>query len=261
MKSKIEHPRRNGEANPQSPTILPPAVSRSERYVRDPAPARANVEIIRSTDGGALRTFNGGLMHENGWFASRKACRLLHWQGAAQRDFLIRAEVEFSVVRMASEAVRFEFMGPGGKEVYTADVELVDPDGTITIVEIKRDKRDLSDPVYRAKLARVKQICDERGMRFRIVFRDEIWVSILHRRNVTLFASRAFTAVRPEHHHRLDNHRAKVSKLTSFGELADAIEPNDRRYGEAIVQALTVARKIEIDLTRPLFDATEVTMH
>ena len=107
----------------------------------------------------------------------------------------------------------------------------------------------------------MKQICDELGMRFRIVFRDEIWVSILHRRNVTLFACRAFTAVRPEHHHRLDNHRAKVSKLTSFGELADAIEPNDRRYGEAIVQALTVARKIEIDLTRPLFDATEVTMH
>ena len=261
MKTKDEHPGRIGVADPQTPTTQSSAIAVGKRYFRDPARGPANAEIIRAKDGGSLRTFNGGLMHENGWFASRKANRLLHCQGVAQRDFLLRAEVEFSVVSMMSEAVRFEFSGLNGMEHYTADVELVGSDGTRTIVELKRDQRDLADPAYLTKLARVRDICEEHGMRFKVVFRDDIWVSIVHRRNVILFASRAFTTVRPEHLDRLDNYREKMGPITSFGRLADVIEPADRRNSEAIVQALTVARKIEIDLTKPIFDSTEITMH
>lgn len=261
MKIKSKCPNRNEAVQPDvAPTpseMYPPPT----RYVREPRPGKPDVCIVRATDGGALRTFNGGLPHENGWFNSAKARRLLHFEGVAQRDFLLRAEVEPGVANMASEAVRFEFVGPNGKEVYTADVELIAPNGTITIVEIKRDRRDLSDPAYRDKLARVKQICDERGMRFRVIFKDQIWLSIVHRRNVTLFASRAFTTIHPEHRHRFEKHHSKTDGFTTFGDLADAIEPGNRRYGEAIVQALTVGRKIGIDLTRPLFDATQVTMH
>lgn len=233
----------------------------AERFVREPKSEQSNVQIIRAKDGGALRTFHGGLAHENGWFNSAKARRLLHFEGAAQRDFLIRAEVEPGVLSMASEAVRFEFSGPNGTEIYTADVELIAPDGTITIIEIKRDRRDLSDPAYRDKLARVKQICGENGMRFEVIFKDQIWLSIVHRRNVTLFASRAFTSIRPEHRHRLEKHRSDSGGVSTFGELAGVIEPDNQRYGEAIVQALTVARQVKIDLTKPLFDATEITIH
>lgn len=104
---------------------------------------------------------------------------------------------------------------------------------------------------YRDKLARVKQICDEHGMRFRVIFKDQIWLSIVHRRNVTLFASRAFTSIRPEHRHRLEKHRSDSGGVSTFGELVGAIEPENPRYGEAIVQALTVARQVKIDLTKP----------
>lgn len=261
MKTRNQKPNHNGLANPQPTTTQSSVVAAGKRYLRDPAPGPANVQIVRDKDGGALRTFYGGLTHENGWFASRKARRLLHWQGVAQRDFLLRAEVEFSVVSMMSEPVRFEFTGPNGKESYTADVELLGSDGTRTIVEVKRDKRDLADPTYSAKLARVREICEENRMRFRVVLRDEIWVSIVHRRNVTLFANRAFTTIRPEHLDRLDNHRELRGQKTSFGALANVIDPVNRRYGEAVVQALTVARRIEIDLTRPIFDVTEITIH
>lgn len=261
MKIEQKYPDRSDAVQPTlapTPSEMYPAPA---RYVREPKPDKADVRIVRAANGGALRTFNGGLAHENGWLASKKAGRLLHYEGIAQRDFLVRAEVEFGVQHMGSEAVRFEFVGPNGKEIYTADVELIAPNGTITIVEIKRDRRDLSDPAYRDKLARVKQICDEKGMRFRIIFKDQIWLSIVHRRNVTLFASRAFTAIRPEHRHRFEKHRNKTASFTTFGDLADAIEPSNRRYAEAIVQALTVARNVEIDLSRPVFDATEVTLH
>ena len=261
MKIKSKCPDRNKAVQPDpapTPSEMHPS---AERYVREPKFEQSSVQIVRARDGGALRTFHGGLAHENGWFNSAKARRLLHFEGVAQRDFLVRAEVEFGVKYLASEAVRFEFVGPNGKEVYTADVELIAPNGTITIVEIKRDRRDLSAPAYRDKLARVKQICDEQGMRFRVIFKDQIWLNIVHRRNVTLFASRAFTTIRHEHRHRLEKHRSESGGVSTFGALAGAIEPENRRYGEAIVQALTVARQVEIDLSRPVFDATEVTLH
>jgi hypothetical protein len=261
MKIKSKCPDRNEAVQPDlapTPSEMHPI---AERYVREPKSEQSSVQIVRAKNGGALRTFHGGLAHENGWFNSAKARRLLHFEGVAQRDFLMRAEVEPGVANMASEAVRFEFVGPNGKEIYTADVELIAPNGTITIVEIKRDRRDLSDPAYRDKLARVKQICYEQGMRFRVIFKDQIWLSIVHRRNVTLFASRAFTSIRPEHRLRLEKHRSDSGGVSTFGELVDVIEPDNQRYGEAIVQALTVARQVKIDLTKPLFDATEITIH
>ena len=231
------------------------------KFTRDKQSDAHHVRMIRADDGGALRTFSGGLAHENGWYASRKARRILHWQGAAQYDFLTRAEVEFSVVRVASESVRFEFTRDGKKQAYTIDVELLASDGTVTLVEIKRDGRDLADPDYRAKLKAVREICEEHGIRFKVVFRHQIWESLIHRRNVTLFCSRRFVTLLPEHIERLEAHARQVGTGSTFGCVAQAVVPRCRRTGEAVLQALTVARRIEVDLTRPLLDATPVTIH
>ena len=242
-------------------SVLRPEGDQTPKFTRDKHSDAHHVRMIRADDGGALRTFNGGLAHENGWYTSRKAGRVLHWQGAAQYDFLTRAEVEFTVVRVASESVRFEFTRRGKKQVYTIDVELVAPDGTVTLIEIKRDERDLADPEYRAKLTAVHEICDERGIRFKVILRHQIWDSLVHRRNVMMFCSRRFVTILPEHLERLEAHERLVGTNATFGSAAKAIAPNCPRTGEALIQALTVARRIEIDLTCSLLDTTPVTIH
>ncbi len=241
--------------------VLDPNSRPTPKLTRDRQSDVHRVKMVRADDGGALRTFNGGLAHENGWYTSRKARRVLHWQGAAQYDFLTRAEVEFPVVRLASESVRFEFARYGTKQIYTPDVELVTADGTVTLIEIKRDDRDLADPEYRAKLTTVREICDEHGIRFKIVFRHQLWDSLTHRRNVALFCSRRFVTILPEHIERLDAHAKQVGTDATFGNTAQAIAPRSPRAGEAVLQALTVARRIEVDLTCPLLDTTPVTIH
>lgn len=243
---------------------LPPArqdITPAPRYTRDKQADTHNAVMVRANDGGSLRTFNGGLAHVNGWFTSRKARRVVHYEGEAQFHFLERCEVEFNVVRMASEAVRFEFIRNGKQQTYTADVELVLRDGSIAIVEIKRNRDDLRDPEYRATLGFVSEICQERGIHFKVLFQNDIWHSLTHRRNVALFCSRRFATVRPEHLERLDRHAAEVGADATFGSLAAALEPNCARSGEAVLQALTVARRVEIDLTRHVLDATPVTIH
>lgn len=165
------------------------------------------------------------------------------------------------MVRVASESVRFEFERHGKKQIYTTDVELLASDGTVTLIEIKRDERDLADPEYRAKLKAVREICEERGIRFKVVFRHQIWDSLIHRRNVTLFCSRRFVTILPEHIERLEAHAKQVGTDATFGSAAKAVAPQCPRTGEAVLQALTVARRIEVDLTRSLLDTTPVTIH
>lgn len=238
-----------------------PGISTELKFVRDKRVVAHDVQLIRADDGGSKRTFNGRRAHENGWYVSRKAGRLLHWEGTAQFDFLTRAEVEFGVASMTSEAVEFQFVRDGKKQSYTIDVELVAPDGRLTFIEIKRDENDLKDPEYRAKLGYVREICEERGIRFRIIFRHQIWESLIHRRNVNLFSARRFVSVRPEHIERLEKHARAVGDEATFGSLSDALDPTRRLMGEAVLQALTVARRVQIDLTRPILDATRITIH
>lgn len=238
-----------------------PPLAPSTKYRRETSPDYSDVQIIRSTDGGALRTFSGAQFHENGWFASRKGRRLLHWEGASQLAFIVRAETEFNVVRVATESVRFRFLGDKGWQEYTADAELISPSGQVTVVEIKRDERDLRDPDYRAKLLAVAHICLVQDWQFKIVFGRDIFRNLIHRRNVMLFASRAFARVDHEHLRRFDAHVARFGTTSTFGNLAQALEPSSIRAGEAIVQALTVARRVEVDLCQPLLDETSLTLH
>ena len=216
--------------------------------------------IVRASDGGCLRTVNGGLAFENGWFASRKAGRLLHWEGETALWHLLLLETDHAVVRMASEAVGFEFPLGGRLRSYTADAEITDEHGRSTVVEVKRSERDLEDPDYRLTLAYVAEVCRRCGMGFRIVYREDLFDSIVHRRNVGLFASQGYAHVRGDHWRALAALRRRHGPTTTYGALAEALEPGHHSAGRAIVQALVVRRVLKMDLADWLDDESPVTI-
>lgn len=218
-------------------------------------------EMIVCRDGGSLRTFNGRQAHENGWWPSFKRRRLQHWQGSAQRAALMSAECDFNVNWAQTEARRFHFIIGNRWYEYTCDLEIDMVDAPTEIVEVKRDDRALEDPDYRLKLAGVEEICRRIGMRFRIVMADEIFTGRHHRDNVELFASRRFAAVDRDHLHRLENHAIKHGRVSTYGEVAAVLDPRCPARGKAVLQALTIRRRVEIDLTRLLTDHTPVTIH
>lgn len=218
-------------------------------------------EMFVRSDGGSLRTFSGRLAHENGWWPGFKRRRLQHWQGAAQRNALMLAEVSHGVNWAQSEGRRFHFPLGGRWRGYTSDLEVDMFDAPTEIWEIKRDDRALDDPDYRLTLAGVDEICRRIGMRFRIVMADEIFANRHHRDNVELFASRRFVSIGPEHLRRLDAFAIGRGRETTYGELAEALEPGWRTRGMAIVQGLVARRRVEIDLTRRVIGRTPVTIH
>lgn len=216
--------------------------------------------MIRAEGGGALHTFNGGLWHENGWHTSRKAGRLLHWEGETTLWQLLASETDDRVARLNTESVAFEGVLGGRIRRYTIDIEQIDPSGRITLLEMKRTDRDLDDPEYRLKLAYVREVCRRCGITFRIVFRDEIFRSLVHRRNVSLFASRGFVRLEKHHFHVLADHRRNTGGETTYGELAEALVPGHAASGRALVQSMLVRRLLRIDLTIRLHDASPVTI-
>lgn len=215
------------------------------------APLDAPLRLVNDMEAG----------HERGIYASPKAPFPLVWEGEAQMDALIAADVNREAVGVGTECVRFEFPMGGAMVVYTVDVALRLAEGRELLIEIKRDERDLEDRDYRLKLAIVAEICRRCDIGFRVVLRPEIFVSDRHRRNAALVASRGFATIRADHLRQLDAHRRSTGGESTLGDLAAALEPSSAVLGEAVVHALVVHRRVSLDLTRRLLPSAPAVIH
>lgn len=257
----VRSPRLDHFHDPEAPALA----GRIRRIVDD---ARIDADaavpmatMYRAANLGPLRTFSGGLAHENGWLAVHKCAGLAHWEGMAQRALVIRCQSDHAVHRVRTESLALGFVLDGEKVRYTIDVETIAADGAITVYEVKRDENDLANAAYRLKLAMVAEILRRCDISFRIIFRDEIFRNRIHEANAEMFAARAFTTIRREHVERIENHYARVGAETTLGALREALEPGMRNAGMALLQAFTVRRRVEIDLTGRLTADTPLTIH
>lgn len=217
--------------------------------------------MVRASDGGALRTFSGGLAHENGWISCLKAKRILHWEGVAQRALIIRSMSDFAFIDINTECMRLEYSDGVTRHQHTIDVLLTRPDNSLVAVEVKRDEHDLRDVHLRRTLAGAHEIYRRCGIDFVIAFRDEIFADRHHRRNAELFASRQNVRIDRLHMLRLEDHAAAHGVRSTYGRLAEALEPASYVHGLSVLQALAVQRRVEIDIVAPLTRDTELTIH
>lgn len=217
--------------------------------------------MVRAEDGGPLRTMAGNLAHENGWLSIFKAKRLLHWQGIAQRSLLIRTASDHRWVTCETENVRIEVSDGIQNYKHTIDVWLTREDGFQLGVEMKRDERDLEDPHTRRRIALAAECYRRCGIGFALMFRDEVYKSRHHRRNAELFASRSFVRVTSKHLERLEKHALLEGCMSTYGALAEALEPTSLLHGRALVQALTCRRRVEIDISEPLHAGSPLIIH
>lgn len=214
-------------------------------------------QVITAEDGGSLRTFSGGLQHECGWFPSYKAHRLQHWEGISARNFIVESECNSRVGRMQSEGIRFHFFLPPKWHTYTADMDMT-VDGVRHVVEIKPRKDAIGNEQYRLVLSAVAEICRRCGWVFRLVLGTEIFANRHHRDNCELFASRRFVRVSERVIDRLEGFAMKRGAETIYGELAEVLAPGCTPLGEALIQALTVRQRVEIDLAQRVYHRTPI---
>lgn len=214
-------------------------------------------EVIFAEGGGSLRTYSGGLKHVCGWWPGWKRRRLQHWEGIPAFYHLLAAECDHEVDWMQSEGIRFRFYLDRKWRSYTADADMWIA-GRRHVVEIKRTERDLRKPDYLLKLAAVAEICRRCGWIFRIVLADEIFANRHHLENCERFAMRRFATVAPRHIDRLENFAMRNGPESTYWNVAEALAPTCIEAGEAVLQALTIRRRVRIDLTRRVHAQTPV---
>lgn len=209
-------------------------------------------QVITAEDGGSLRTYLGGLQHECGWFPSYKAHRLQHWEGISARNFIVECECNPRVERMQAEGIRFRFYLAPKWHTYTADMDMT-VDGVRHVVEVKPRASDIGGPEYTLVLAAVAEICRRCGWVFRVVLGTEIFANRHHRDNCELFASRRFVRVSERVVDRLEGFAMRRGPDSTYGELAEVLAPGCIPLGEALIQALAIRQRVEIDLTRRVY--------
>jgi hypothetical protein len=167
-----------------------------------------------------------------------------------EQAFLMHCEVDTRVADYRAQPFRFEFVVDGAKRIYIADCARLVEDGRIEVVEVKNDRRALKDPDYALKLAHVREICAQLGWGFRVVMRDEIFTPAVVHANVVEIQSRRQVRFDASHCYLALNLIDRMDGQAPLGKLAETI--GERRAGMAMVQAMMVARLVDIDLSRPL---------
>lgn len=212
--------------------------------------------VLPAADGPMREVITGRNIRPTGSYASRKAGRPLAFESMNERAVFVHSEVDIRVANYLSQPCRFEFVLDGVKRSYVPDCARILANGTLEIVEVKGDRRDLADPDYVRKLDHVAQACRVVGWSFRIVFGAPLRARTVRNATVQLIQ-----------HHRLAQYGAKdvfvvhdrlaaAASPLPLGELARAL--GNEVVGRAKICGMMVGRCLAIDLNAPLTSASSV---
>ena len=219
----------------------------------------AIARVVTTPDDRPIRTIVTGRRRiTTGVYPSAKSGRSFPFEGMNEQAFLMHCEVDTRVSDYRAQPFRFEFVVDGAKRIYIADCARLIEGGRIEVVEVKNDRRALRDPDYAMKLAYVRDICAQLGWDFRVVLKDEIFTPAVVQANVVDIQSRRQVKFDASHSYRALDLIDRMGGRAPLGRLAEAI--GERRVGMAMAQAMMVARLIEIDLSCPLGDDSNVTL-
>lgn len=214
--------------------------------------------LVMTPDGSPIRSvLTGRRVMVTGFYVSRKAGRALPYEGMNELALLKHCEVDTQVIDYRSQPFRFEFVINGVKRIYIADcVRLLD-DGTVEVVEVKGDLKQLFAPEYAEKLEAVRSTCDALGWRFRVISRRQLFEPHVVYANVDLIQSRRMVHFDEAQAYRAVELIEGEGGTTTLARLSDALGGDPQ--GPAIAQAMMVRRLITIDLSKLVTSESRVT--
>jgi hypothetical protein len=91
-----------------------------------------------------------------------------HGSVGGEKLALMICEIEPAVVDFRSQHIRFDLLLDGAPRAYFPDIITLMHDGSIVVVEVKKDGRWQSDVDYRNKIGTVRDLCTDLGWRFEV---------------------------------------------------------------------------------------------
>lgn len=147
----------------------------AERIDKEPrwADLQRSVRVVWTPNGDPVRQIAPRSRLPVGRYNSRKAGRMLphqsrgHGPVGGEKLALMRCEVDPAVIDFRSQHIRFDLLA-GGTRSYFPDIVTLLHDGTVLVVEVKKNARWRSDPDYRDKIDTVRDVCADLGWAFEV---------------------------------------------------------------------------------------------
>lgn len=238
--------------------LLMAGLSRASSSTDWAAISAATRIVLPSSDGPMREVITGRNVRPTGMYPSRKAGRPLAFESMNERAVFIHSEVDTEIANYMSQPCRFEFVLDGVKRSYVPDCARILADGTLEIVEVKGDRRDLVDPDYLRKLDHVAQACRAIGWSFRVVFGAPLRAKTVRNRTIQLIQLHHLTRYGAKDVFLVQARLRAASDGLPLGDLARAL--GDEVVGRAKICAMMVGRELSIDLNAPLSPASCVRL-
>lgn len=215
--------------------------------------------IVMTPDFTAIRSIvTGRRVMVTGFYNSRKAGRALPYEGMNELALLKCSEVDPRVVDYRSQPFRFEFVIRGLKRVYIADCVRLLADGTVEVIEVKGDARQLAVHGYAEKLQAVLEVCEGLGWRFRTITQKQLFKPAHVFANVNEIQSRRMVRFSQVEAYRAVEALEQVGGEATLGYLVEMLGNTPRDL--AITKAMMVQRLIAIDISVPLSASSQVSL-
>ncbi|MEO7468779.1 MAG: hypothetical protein ABIV36_17325 [Sphingobium limneticum] len=211
----------------------------------------AKITVFRH--GGHERPVIGrGSKHLRFRFPSMKTGTTQLGEGRGEEFLALFNEVVTEVGDYECHPYKFEYSRDGKVRSYRPDAVRMFRNGTVELLECKRTPADLADEDDRENLAVVAEIARLVGMKFRVLYLDEIYGTAARRSNVWgLFARRSMDLTRDEE--RLARRIVGNGEPVEWGDLREWLSPTDLLRGDAVIEALlargTLATDLDVSLT------------
>ena len=214
-------------------------------------------KIIVLKHGGHQRpVIHRGSKHSRFRFLACKTGTTQLTEGKGEALLAATNEVDADVVDYQCHPFEILIMRNGRLERYRPDCVRQFRDGTIELIEVKRDDGDLDDPEYREKLATVADLARICGWRFRVMHYAEIAGASLHSHsraltprilNVdALFGSRSMELT--SHENRIAGRAVSSGGAVEWGHLRDRLSASDPLRGDAAIERLLAGGLLWTDL-------------
>lgn len=230
--------------------LLQSGLSRASESTDWVAISAATRVVLAGSDGPMREVITGRNVRATGVYPSRKAGRPLAFESMNERAVFIHSEVDTEIANYLSQPCRFEFVLDGVKRSYVPDCARILADGTLEIVEVKGDRRDLADPDYLRKLDHVAQASRTMGWSFRVMFGAPLRAKTVRNATVQLIQHHRLTRYGAEDVFLVHARLRAASDALPLGDLARML--GDEVVGRAKICAMMVGRELCIDLDAPL---------
>lgn len=231
------------------------------------AQIESGARIVWSHDDQPMRALAPRSKRRIGRYNSIKAGRLLAHESrgsgyvGGEKLALMLCEIDPDVADLRTQHLRFDLLIDGSAHSYVPDIVRLMADGTIQVIEVKKDGSWQRDAFYAEKIRCVREVCAQVGVPFAVWTEKMVAPNLTTKRNIVT-TQEARTVEYDDVHQLLVVRALKAGGgAAPLGALKAVLADHGPHTAEAMIRGMMCRRVLMLPLCASINDDTLVTIY